>query len=352
MSKIIGVSTVQPKYHYKTDEIIEAADKYWLSQINPDVRRVALKIFKGAEIKSRSSAFPLETIFNDLSFKEKNDLYIKAAIELAEQALKKALGDSNTRPDELDFIITTSCTGFMIPSVDAYLVDKLGLRKNIKRLPVTEMGCAAGISALIYANDFMHAHPKAKVAIVSVELASITFQKDDFSMENLVSTAIFADGAAAVILANDSTDKVAPRILDTDMYHFNNTTHLMGYELRNSGLKIVLDRDVPDKIQEHFPDLFLPFLSKNKLDVKDIHNYMFHPGGKKIIASIEDYIGRFGKDISDSKAVLHERGNLSSATILHILERVLAKPHEREELGYMLAFGPGFSAQSILLRWE
>jgi alkylresorcinol/alkylpyrone synthase len=350
MSKILGVSTVLPGYEYTTEEILNTMDKEWLSHIDPDIRRVAIKIMKSAEIEKRHSAFPLSTVFKSQSFKEKNDLYIKAAIDLAEQALAKALRDTNTSPDELDFIITTSCTGFMIPSVDAYLVDKLKLRKNIKRLPVTEMGCAAGISAMIYAHDFLKANPGSKGAVVSVELPSITFQKDDFSMENLVSTAIFADGAAAVILANESS-KTAPMIVDTDMYHFANTTHLMGYELWNSGLKIVLDRDVPDAIQGHFEDLFLPFLAKNNLKVEDVQNYMFHPGGKKIIARVEDYIGRFGKDISDSKAVLHERGNLSSATILHILERVLNKPHDKGELGYMLAFGPGFSAQSILLKW-
>lgn len=350
MTKIIGASVVHPGYQYPTEEIIRVADRDWFSHIDPDIRRIALRIFKGSDIVQRQSAFPLDSVFKQRTFKEKNDLYIKTIIELAEKALKQALQDHDIRPEELDYIITTSCTGFMIPSVDAYLIDKLNLRRDIRRLPVTEMGCAAGISALIYANDFLKANPKGKVAIVSVELASITFQMDDLSMENLVSSAIFADGAAAVILSGDS-DRLAPQIVDTDMYHFPQTTHLMGYELRNSGLKIVLDRDVPDTIQEHFPQIFLPFLERNGLKVEDVHNYMFHPGGKKIINRVEDYIGRFGKDISESKNVLAQRGNLSSATILHILEHVLSKPHEAGEWGYMLAFGPGFSAQSILLCW-
>lgn len=350
MAKILNVSTVEPGHEYTTEQIVAAADKYWLQHINPDVRRVTLKLFNGAEIKKRHSAFPLDVVFGDLSFQEKNDLYIKAAIDLAEKALRKALKASNTAPEDIDFIISTSCTGFMIPSVDAYLMDRLGINRKAKRLPVTEMGCAAGVSALIYATDYLKAHPNSKVAVVSVELPSITFQKNDFSMENLVSTAIFADGAAAVILGHGPGSH--PEIIDTDMYHFGQTTHLMGYELRNSGLKIVLDRDVPDTIQEHFPKLFLPFLERNNLKVEDVHNYMFHPGGKKIINRVEDYIGRFSKDISDSKAVLAERGNLSSATILHILERVMAKPHQTGELGYMLAFGPGFSGQSLLLKWS
>lgn len=351
MSKIKGVASVSPGYEYTTEEIVMAAERDWLSHLDPNIRRMALKIINSARIDKRHSAFPLEIVFKDRSFKDKNDMYIKAAIDLAEKALSKALTDTGTSPEELDFIITTSCTGFMIPSVDAYLVDRLGLRRNIKRLPVTEMGCAAGISALIYGNDFIKANPGSKGAIVAVELPSITFQKDDMSMENLVSTAIFADGAAAVILS-DEKHIFAPAIVDTDMYHFPNTTHLMGYELRNSGLKIVLDRDVPDTIQEHFEKLFLPFLNRNGLGVENVNHYMFHPGGKKIIDRVESYISRFGKDISDSKAILQERGNLSSATILHILERVLQKDKKPGDLGYMLAFGPGFSAQSLLLKWE
>jgi predicted naringenin-chalcone synthase len=212
------------------------------------------------------------------------------------------------------------------------------------------MGCAGGTSALIYASDFIRANPDLHVAVVSVEIPSITFQQNDHSMENLVSTAIFADGAAAVILG--PTHEMGPAIVDTDMYHFPDSTHLMGYQLHNTGLKIVLDREVPEAIQEHFPKIFFPFLERNGLEPEDIHNYMFHPGGKKIIARVEDFIGRYGKDISDSRAVLRECGNLSSATILHILERVMKKSHTASELGYMLAFGPGFSAQSLLVKWQ
>jgi alkylresorcinol/alkylpyrone synthase len=350
MAKIIQVSTVKPEFEYTTAEILKMADHMWLNHISPDVRRVAHKIFEGADIQKRSSAFPLELLFSDLSFEQKNNYYIEAAIILAEKALVKASKDSGVSLQEIDYIITTSCTGFMIPSVDAHLVDRLNMKKNIKRLPVTEMGCAGGTAALIYAHDILKSNPGKKLAIVSVELPSITFQKNDLSMENLVSTAIFADGAAAVIMGD--TDLVRPSIQDTDMYHFPLSTKLMGYNLTNSGLKIVLDREVPDAIQEHFPKIFYPFLERNNLTVEAIKNYMFHPGGKKIISRVEDFIGRFGKDISDSKNVLKERGNLSSATILHILERMMNKEQSKNDLGYMLAFGPGFAAHSLLVRWE
>jgi alkylresorcinol/alkylpyrone synthase len=349
MAKILNVTTLSPKYKYSTAEVVSHADQMWLSKVDHTIRRAALKIFEGAQINTRYAAVPITTVFADLSFKEKNDLYIEAAIDMGCRVLEKALKDSGTRPDELDYLITTSCTGFMIPSVDAYIVNKLGLRQDIKRLPVTEMGCAGGTSALIYAHDILRSNPGTKLAIVSVEIPSITFQKEDLSMENLVSTAIFADGAAAVIMGD--SDKVAPEIIDSAMYHFPNATHLMGYQLHNSGLKIVLDRDVPDSIHEHFPKIFFPFLERNHLKPEDVKNYMFHPGGKKIINRVEDFIGRYGKDISDSKNVLRDHGNMSSATILHILERIMKKDNSASDLGYMLAFGPGFVAQSLLVRW-
>jgi alkylresorcinol/alkylpyrone synthase len=350
MSQIKTVATIIPEFTYDTPQIIEAADRLWLKQVDPAARRLALKVMEGAEINQRSSAYPLEVVFGDLSFREKNDLYIKKAIEMAESALKKALDQANISPDKIDYLITTSCTGFMIPSVDAYLINSLKMRQNVVRVPITEMGCAGGTSALIYAHEFTKSNPDKYVAIVSVELPSITFQKNDFSPENLVSTAIFADGASAVILG--PVDGPGPVIQDTDMYHFPDTTQIMGYHLWNSGLKIILDRAVPDTIDSHFLKFFMPFLNRNGLEPQDVHHYMFHPGGKKIINRVEDFIGRFGKDISESKGVLQNHGNLSSSTILFILEKILQKKTKSGDLGYMLAFGPGFSGQSLLLKWE
>jgi len=347
--KIRAACAVRPPYEYSTPEIIAYLEKTWLKRMNSSLRRMAVKILEGAEIDKRAAPFPIETVFSAMTFQEKNDLYMRAAIDLGEQALKKALAESGVRAEELDYIITTSCTGFMIPSVDAYLIDKLGMRQDIRRLPVTEMGCAGGTSALIYARDLALANPGLRIAIVAVEIPSITFQAEDLSMENLVSTAIFADGAAAVILG--PTTEVRPALAGSAMYHFPESTHLMGYRLQNSGLKIVLDRDVPEAIFAHWDRIFFPFLERHGLKPEDIQNYMFHPGGKKIIARVEDFIGRYGKDISESRAVLRECGNMSSATILHILERVMEKPHAQGERGYMLAFGPGFSAQSLLLQW-
>lgn len=350
MSKVIQVSTLRPKYRYSTQDIINKAEELWLNDFDEGTKRMAIKLLQGAEIRERYAVAPLDVIFSDLSFEKKNELYIEAMIEMGTAVLKKALEEAELEAKEIDTLITTSCTGFMIPSVDAYIVNRLGMKQHINRLPVTEMGCAGGTSALIYANNFIKANPKSKIAIVSVETPSITFQRNDLSMENLVSTAIFADGASCAIIGE--SEKIRPEIMATEMYHFPHAEHLMGYLLKDSGLKIILDREVPSAITEHFPHIFHPFLERNHLKPEEIEHYMFHPGGKKIINMVKDYIGRYGKDVSDSIDVLKEHGNMSSSTILHILESFMKKEIPAGERGYMLAFGPGFMAQSLLLEWK
>ncbi|WP_034731491.1 type III polyketide synthase [Bacteriovorax sp. Seq25_V] len=351
MSRIIHIESLAPKYVYSTDQIIEAADSLWLKNVDEMTRRKAIKIFKGSNIDFRRAVVPLEIAFGDLSFEEKNNIYMKEMIAYGKELLSNAIKNSGIEPTDIDYIITTSCTGIMIPSVDAYLVNELGLRGDIVRLPVTEMGCAGGTSGLIYANDFLKANPGKTAVLLTMEIPSITFQKNDLSAENLVSTAIFSDGFSCAVLKGG--EGPGAHIIDTDMYHFHKGTYLMGFNLTNTGLKIVLDKDVPSTIEGNFEKIFLPFLERNKLRIEDIEHYMFHPGGKKIISMVENYIAAYDKDISESKWVLENLGNMSSATILHIFDRVSAtrdiRPGDR---GYMLAFGPGFMAQSILVEWR
>jgi alkylresorcinol/alkylpyrone synthase len=347
--KILTVATQPAPHSYQTEEII-ALLPLWLGEESGEVQRMAERLFRRAGIASRQSILPLEQLFSDMSFEEKNDHYRAAATDLAEAALRKALAQAELTPRDIDIVITTSCTGFMIPSVDAHLINRLGMRQDVMRLPVTEMGCAGGTSGLIYADQFLRANADKRIALVAVEAPAITLQKRDLSMENLVSAAIFGDGAAAAILA--PTARLAPRILDTQMYHFPQAAHLMGFELRNSGLKIVLDKDVPANIAEHFNRIVLPFLEKNLVSLAEVDNFLFHPGGKKIVQQTEALLARYGKDIAASKEVLRRHGNMSSATVLFILAKYLEREIAPKELGLMLAFGPGFTAQTLLLEWN
>lgn len=347
--RIKTVAKVLPEYSRNTEDILPFLDIWLTGQDERFIRKVK-KIFENAGVSKRYSIMSPEEVFSKSSFEERNDIYIREGIKLASQCLSDALEKANWRPEDLDFIITVSCTGIMIPSLDAYLINKLGLKQSIVRMPVTEMGCAAGVSGIIYAKNFLAANPGKRAAVVAYESPSATFQFDDYSMANVVSAAIFGDGVATVLLSSDPIDD-GPEVIAEGMYHFFDAEQMMGFRLSNSGLQMVLDVAVPDTIESHFPSIIHPFLAEQDLKIEDINHLIFHPGGKKIVQVVESLFGGLGKNIDDTKAVLSLYGNMSSATVLYVLERIMdAKPAEGD-YGLMLSFGPGFSAQRILLKW-
>ena len=347
--KITSVAKQLPKYSRETKDIIPFV-KLWMQGQETRFQRKVIKLFEGAAVDKRYSIMDPEEVFTATSFEDKNNIYKREVTELAEKSLKKSLEKAKLKPTDLDYIITVSCTGIMIPSVDAFLINSLGMNQNIVRLPVTEMGCAAGVSGIIYAKNFLKSNPNKRAAVVAVEAPTATFQLNDFSMTNIVSAAIFGDGASAVILSSFQEDN-GPTIVDEEMYHFFDATHMMGFNLVNSGLQMILDKSVPQKISNHFPEIIYPFLEKNSLKIEDIHHLIFHPGGKKIVQKVEDLFGALGKNIDDTKEVLRLYGNMSSATVLYVLERFMDRNPQQGERGIMLSFGPGFSAQRILLEW-
>lgn len=347
--KIKCVSKQLPKYSRTTDEIIPFLDAWLDGQEERFIRKVK-KIFEGAAVDKRYSIMDPIEVFTNTSFEERNDIYVREVIDLGTKVLEKALEKAHWQPEDLDYIITVSCTGIMIPSLDAYLINKLKLRQDIVRLPVTEMGCAAGISGIIYAKNFLKANPGKRAAVIAVESPTATFQLDDFSMANIVSAAIFGDGAACVLLSSHSDDE-GPEILDEEMYHFYDAEHLMGFKLTNSGLQMILDIEVPETIASHFPTIINPFLEKNNLNTADLDHLIFHPGGKKIVQTVEGLFSDLGKNIDDTKEVLRLYGNMSSATVLYVLERIMDAKPKKGSIGLMLSFGPGFSAQKVLLQF-
>lgn len=347
--KITAVAKQLPKYFRETKDIIPFV-KLWMQGKEERFQRKVIKLFEGAAVDKRYSIMDPKEVFTATSFEEKNNIYKREVTQLAEKSLKKSLEKANLKPTDIDYIITVSCTGIMIPSVDAYLINSLEMKQNIVRLPVTEMGCAAGVSGIIYAKNFLKANPNKRAAVVAVEAPTATFQLEDFSMANIVSAAIFGDGASTVILSSFTDDK-GPVIVDEAMYHFYNATDMMGFNLTNSGLQMILDKEVPQKISEHFSKIIYPFLEKNNLTIEDINHLIFHPGGKKIVQTVEDLFGKLGKNIDDTKEVLRLYGNMSSATVLYVLERFMDRNLQKGERGIMLSFGPGFSAQRVLLEW-
>ena len=347
--KITSVAKQLPKYYKDTKDIIPFV-KLWMQDQDSRFQRKVIKLFEGAAVDKRYSIMDPEEVFTATSFEEKNDIYTREVVKLAEQSLKKSLDKAHLKATDLDYIITVSCTGIMIPSMDAYLINSLAMKQDIVRLPVTEMGCAAGVSGIIYAKNFLKSNPNKRAAVVAVEAPTATFQLEDYSMTNIVSAAIFGDGASAVILSSYEEDE-GPTIVDEAMYHFYDATHMMGFKLVNSGLQMILDKEVPQKIAAHFPKIIHIFLERNNLTIQDIHHLIFHPGGKKIVQTVEELFGVLGKNINDTKEVLRLYGNMSSATVLYVLERFMDRSPAKGERGIMLSFGPGFSAQRILLEW-
>lgn len=347
--KILSVAKQLPKYNRVTKEIIPFV-KHWMKGQEMRFQRKVLKLFEGAGVERRYSIMEADEVFLNSSFEEKNNIYIREVIKLAEQSLQKSLKKVDLKPIDIDYIITVSCTGIMIPSIDAYLINSLQMRQDIVRLPVTEMGCVAGVSGIIYAKNFLKANPNKRAAVISVEAPTATFQLEDFSMANIVSAAIFGDGAASVILSSYEQDK-GPNVIDEAMYHFYDSIDVMGFKLVNTGLEMILDKKVPDTISSHFPMIVHPFLERNNLTIEDINHLIFHPGGKKIVNTVEGLFKSLGKNIDDTKEVLKLYGNMSSATVLYVLERFMDGDRQQGEKGLMLSFGPGFSAQRILLEW-
>jgi len=347
--KIKSVSKLMPPYSRKTEEILPFLDGWLEGQDERFIRKVK-KIFENAGVDERYSIMSPQEVFSATSFEERNDIYIRSGISLSAACLQETLEKAGWNAADLDYIITVSCTGIMIPSLDAYLINQLGLKQDIIRLPVTEMGCAAGVSGMIYAMNFLKSNPGKRAAVIAYESPTATFQLNDFSMANIVSAAIFGDGVACALLSSHEDDE-GPEMIAAEMYHFYDATNMMGFKTTNTGLQMVLDVSVPETIETHFPAVIHPFLAKYDLTIEDIDHLIFHPGGKKIVQLVEGLFGSLGKNIDETKEVLRLFGNMSSATVLYVLERYLSGIAIAGDTGLMLSFGPGFSAQRILLKW-
>jgi len=349
MVKIKTVATETPEYTSTTAETIPYIKK-WLAGEDERFQRKVIKIFEGAQVDRRYAIMPPEEVFTPTSFEDKNEIYKSAAQELGRSVLEKALHQADWKADSLDYIITVSCTGIMIPSLDAYLINAMNLRQDIVRLPVTEMGCVGGVSGMIYAKQFLQSQPGKRAAVLAFEAPTATLQHEDKSMANMVSAAIFGDGAACVLMSSETHESGA-EVIGEQMYHFYDKTRMMGFDLKNSGLQMVLDVEVPETIADHFPDIIHPFLEKYDLNIADVEHLIFHPGGRKIIQTVDELFGQLGKNIDATRGVLRDYGNMSSATVLFVLRQIMQDQPKTGEYGLMLSFGPGFTAQRLLLRF-
>jgi alkylresorcinol/alkylpyrone synthase len=346
---IVATATALPPHRITRDDV-----KYYFGRVfEVPERRVEamMAIVDNAQVHNRHSIFPIDYTIEPRPLCQTNNEYIEHSIRLGKEATEKCLKRAGMEPRNIDLIITVSCTGFMIPSLDAHLIQLMGFRSNVRRMPFTELGCAAGAMGLSRAADFIAANPGTNVLVLAVELPSLTFQRKDITQANLISSILFGDGAAAVIVSGQK--KSGPQILGTETYTFPDSLGAMGFDLRDSGFHIILRKDVPEMIGGRIKELVHGFLDRQGKSRAEIKGWILHPGGARLLGTVEEELGLCKCDTQPSWDVLGCVGNLSSATILFILQEWLEKrPLKTGEHALAAAFGPGFSAEFLLLQWN
>lgn len=345
---IAATATAVPP-HEVTREVV----KTYLGQVFPleGARLDAMMtIVDNSQVKRRYCIHPVEYTIQPRPLSQISQEYQEHAVRLGREVACASLTKAGMQPRDIDLIVTVSCTGVMIPSLDAHLINDLGFRSDVRRLPITELGCAAGAAALARAWEFLRGFPEASVLVVAVELPSLTFQRGNLSQANLISSVLFGDGAAAVVVTGRGAR--GPRILDTESYLFPESLDAMGFDLKETGLHIVLSKDVPQMIREKIKGLVTNFLKRSGLGQEQISRFLLHPGGQKLLLYMEEELGLKRADTELSWKVLSEYGNLSSASVFFVLDDCLTNQKPAGgEYGLLASFGPGFSAEMVLLQW-
>lgn len=332
------------------------------AMVSPDGAHIQVveKIHAATGVKTRSLALDLADYPALAGFGATNDAFIRVGLDLGEQAIRGALDTAGLHPDEVDLVIAASVTGIAAPSLEARLVPRLGLRPDVKRLPVFGLGCVAGAAGIARARDYLLGDPDGVAVLLSVELCSLTLQLTDASMPAVVASGLFGDGAAAVVLVGADRARrmgiTGPQVLASRSRMYPGTEHVMGWDIGSRGFKLVLSADVPDIVAEYLEDDVVGFLSEHDLKPADITRWVCHPGGPKILQAMENALGLHGDELAVTWRSLARVGNLSSSSVLHVLQDTMAgrdgvpRP-EPGTPGLLLAMGPGFCAELVLLRW-
>lgn len=350
MPTIASVATVVPPYRAPQSVVRDLSRTMFAADI-PDVDRY-LTVFDNAQIDNRYLAAPIEWYTQPHSFGEANDLFIDVACSLGEEAARKCLAQAQLAPRDIDHLIFVSTTGLAAPSPDARLITLLGMDRHTRRTPIWGLGCAGGLGGLERAQEYVRAYPTHRALLVTVELCSLTMQHNDRSKRNFVALSLFGDGAGAVLVEGDQvkTPRGGPRIVDTRSTLFPDSLDLMGWDILDTGFRVIFGTRIPSVVAHHYRDLASEFLALHKLTPADIDHHVYHPGGAKVLRAYENALDLAPDTLAHSRAVLREYGNMSSATVLFVLERFLRqRAIQRGERGLMSVFGPGFSAEMALI---
>ena len=347
--RILSAASAFPEYHYTQRQLIDAFLQHWGPLVS-DVRKLEL-LHHNVGVDGRYLARPIEQYVN-MTFGQANNVWIETAQRLGAEAVSKALALAGIPPDRPGAIIFVSVTGISSPSIDALLVNRLGLSPHIRRTPIFGLGCVAGAAGLARAADYVRAYPDQSVILLSVELCSLTLQRDDLSPANLISTGLFGDGAAAVIVAGRDCPQSGIEIVDTCPTFYPDTEDVMGWAISEKGFRIVLSPSVPEVIAANVGRDLDFLLARNQLTRADIQSWILHTGGPKILRGTQQALGITEVDLAASWACLRRMGNLSSTSVLIVLEETMLNRRPPAGTWSILgAMGPGFCSELLLLKW-
>ncbi len=337
--------------HYATQEqLIGALRGLWATK-HFNLERLE-ELHRAVNVSGRFLALPIEAYAPLTTFQQRNDAWTRAAVELGEQVVRQALDKAGLTARDVDHIFFVTVTGLSTPSIEARLANRLGFRSDLKRTPIFGMGCVAGAAGTARAADYLRAFPTHTALVLSVELCSLTLQREDLSIPNIIASGLFGDGAACLVMQGAQAGAKGPRAVASQAVFYPDTERIMGWDIVDSGFKVVLSAKVPNLVRDHIRGNVDDFLSAHGLKRSDIRHWVAHTGGPKVLQAFEESLELPRKALARSWASLKEVGNLSSASVLFVLDEILQSGEARPgDWGVLMAMGPGFCAELVLLQW-
>jgi alkylresorcinol/alkylpyrone synthase len=348
--RITAVGSALAEHYYDQDTLLAAFREQWAERYF-NIDRVE-QLHRNVLVGGRHLALPMEEYPKIETWGQANDHWIRVAQELGGKAVLEALDRAGLEVGEVDAFFSTTVTGVATPSIDARLMNRLGLPAKVKRVPLFGLGCLAGAAGVARAADYLKGHPEDVAVLLSVELCSLTLQREDLSVENLIASGLFGDGAAAAVLVGANRGGDGPRVVDSRSSFYTDTERVMGWDVSERGFKIVLSAEVPEMVRRYLRRDVEAFLAEHGLTIGDIAVWVSHPGGPKVLEAMQEALDLPADALEGAWRTLRQVGNLSSTSVLLVLEEVLGSPPPPGSRGLMSAMGPGFCSELVLLEWE